>query len=94
MYLLLLDLSTWHFHVTIFVALNSSKKRSTFTFFEAANLPDWVSYVVSAVYFDLSFDVSLPITIVELIPLSNRIRKILNFDFPLRVFIQPCRIDE
>ena len=93
-YLLLVDSSMWHFHVTIFVALKSGTKNSTFTFSEVVNFLAWVSYIVFADYFDLIFDVSLPITIVELIPLSNRIWKFLNFAFPLRVFIYPWRIGE
>ena len=93
-YILLVDSSMWNFHVTIFVALNSGKKNSTFTFSEVVNFLAWVSYIVFADYFDLIFDVSLPITIVELILLSNRIRKFLNFAFPLQVFIHPWRIGE
>ena len=75
LYLPVVELSTWHLHVTIFFALNSGNQKSTFTFFEFVTFLAWVSHVVSTVSFDLSFDVSLPITIVELIPLSNRIQK-------------------
>ena len=70
-YIPLVDLLTWHFHVTIFVSLNSGKQTSTFTFFEVVNFQAWVSHIIFAVSFDLNFDVSLTITIVELIPLSN-----------------------
>ena len=93
-YLPVVDSSTWHFHVMIFVALNSGKQKSMFNLFEVVNFPAWFSHIVSTVSSDLSFDVSLSITIVELPPLSNRIQKFLNFAFTLRVFIQPCRIDE
>ena len=74
-YLLLVDSSTWNFHATNFVALNSGNQKSIVSFFELVNFPAWVSHVVFSVYFYLSFDVSLPITIVELIPLSNIIPK-------------------
>ena len=83
---------TCHFHVTIFVALNSVKKKFTLTFFEVVNFPVWVSHIVFDAYFDLSFDVILPITIVELLLLSNRIRKFLNFALLLHVFIHTYRI--
>ena len=65
-----------------------------FTFFEVVNFADWVSYIVFAVSFDLIFFVSFLITIFEPLPLSNIIRKLLYFTLPLRVFIQPYRIDE
>ena len=60
-----------------------------FTFFEVVNFPVWFSHVVYTVSFNLSFDVSLPIKTVEMLPLSNRIQKFLNFAFPLQVFIHP-----
>ena len=93
-YLPLVYLSTWHAHVTIFFALNSGKQKSIFTFFEVVNFPDWVYHLFFSASFVLSFDVSLPITTVILIPLSNRIRKFLNFSLPIQVFMQPCRIGE
>ena len=93
-YIPLVDLSMWHFHVTIFVALNSSRQKSTLTFFQVVNLPDRVCHIVSDDYFYLIFGISLPIKIVELILLSDIIRKLLNSDLPLRVFMQPCRIGE
>ena len=65
-----------------------------FTFFEVVNFLAWFYRIVSAFSFDLIFDVSLPITIVELIPFSNRIYKFLNFSLLLRVLIQPCRIGD
>ena len=83
-----------HSHVTILVSLNSGKQKSTFTFFEVMNFPAWVSHIFFSVSFDLSFDVRLTITIVELLPLSNRIQKFLNYALSLQVFIHPCRIGE
>ena len=74
-YLPLVDLSIWHFHVTIFFALKSGKKKYTFSFFEVVNFLAWISRVVSNVYFVFCFDISL------MLPLSNRIRKNLNFTF-------------
>ena len=93
-YIPLVDLSMCHFHVTICVALNSGKQKSTFTFFEVVNFPAWVFHVVFYDYFVLDFEISLPITIFEMIPLSNSIQKNLNFALPLQVFIQPCNIGE
>ena len=93
-YLLSVDLLMWHLHVTILVVLNYGKRKSTFTFFEVVTFPAWVSHIFFSVPFDLSFDVRLPITIFEMLPLSNRISKFLNFSLPLRVFIQPCSIGE
>ena len=93
-YLLLVELSTWHFHDTILVALNSGKQNSMFAFCEVVNFPAWVSHVVSVEFFGLNFYVSLPITVVELLPLSNRIRKSWNNYLPLQVFIQTCSIVE
>ena len=94
LYLPLADSSKWNFHVTIFVSLNYGKQTYTFTFFEVVNFLAWVYHIFFAASFDLNFDVSLTITIVELIPLSNIIRKFLNFAFVLQVFIHPWRIGE
>ena len=56
-----------------------------FTFFEVVNFPDWVFHVVVSVgFFYLIFDVSLPITIVEILPLSNMIRNFPSFPFHYR----------
>ena len=93
-YLSLVDSHTLNFYVKIFVALNSGRQKSTFTFFEVVNFPDWVSHIVSAVSFVISFDVILPVSTVELLPLFNIIRKFLNYALPLWVFMQPFRIGE
>ena len=93
-YLPLVYLLTWHFHVTILVVLNSGKQKSIFTFFEVLNFPDWIYHIVFSVYFYLIFYVSLPITIIELLPLSNRIWKLLNSALLLWVFVQSCKIGE
>ena len=50
-YLPLVDLSTWHFHVAIFVSLNSGRQKYMFTFFEVVNFPAWVSHVFSSDFF-------------------------------------------
>ena len=63
--------STWHFQITIFVALNSGNKKSTFTFFEVINFPDWVYHKFYYVSYSLRFDSSIPITTVEMLLLSN-----------------------
>ena len=58
-----------------------------FTFFEVVNFQYWVYGIVFDAYFYLSFDVSLPIIIIELLLLFKIIRKLINFDLPLWVFI-------
>ena len=63
LYLPLVDSLMWHFHGTIVVTLNFGKEKSIFTFFEVVNFPAWVYHIVLAIYFDLSFDVILSITI-------------------------------
>ena len=78
-YIPLVDSSTWNFYVTIFVALNYGRQKYTFNFFEVVNFPAWVSHLVSSVSFVLCFDVSSPVTIVELLPFFNRIIKFLKF---------------
>ena len=93
-YLLLEDSSTWHFHITIFFAPNSGKHNSTFTSFEGVNFLTLVSYVVVTAYFCLSFDFILPIRFLEPLPFFSRIRKFLNFYFPLQVFIQDYNINK
>ena len=52
-----------------------------FTFFKVVKFPTWVSHIVIVVSFCLSFDVILPIIIVELLPMSNGIHKLLRFIF-------------
>ena len=91
-YLLFVESSTWHFHITILVAIKFRKHNSTFTFFEVVKFPDWVSHVVITVSFYSSFDISLTITSVEVLPLSNMIQKFLNFALPIRVSIHPFSI--
>ena len=54
--------------------------------------PAWVCHCITAYYSGFSFSTSLPIIIVELHPISNRIRNFLNFALPFLVFINPCRI--
>ena len=94
LYLQLMDSSLWHLHVTIFVALNSDKQKSIFTFLEVVKFPLLISHLVSDISLDLSFEVNLTITIVELILLSNIIRKFLKLDLLIQVFIQHCKIGE
>ena len=93
-YLPLVDSSMWHFHVTIFVALNSGRQNSTFTFFEVVNFLDCIFHVVFVVLICLSLYVSLTIKIVELIQLSNSIWNFLHSAHPIQVFIHPCGIGE
>ena len=65
-----------------------------FTFFEVVNFSAWVSHIVLSDSFVLSFDISLPTTIVELILLSNRFHKLFTIYLPLHVLIHPFRIGE
>ena len=93
-YLPLVYSSLWYFHITVFVALNSVKQKFIVTFFDVVKFLPWVSQLVSAVSFYLSFDIILPITIIEIIPLSNIILTFLNFFLPVKVLIQPFSIGE
>ena len=93
-YLFLLELSTWHFHDTILVALNSGRQKSTFVILEVMKFSAWISHVAVADYFCLIFDVRLPITIVEIHLLSHKIQKFLNLAFLPQVFKKTCRIGE
>ena len=93
-YLLSSDSSTWHFRVTVFVALSYGRQKSTFAFFGVVNFLYWVSHVVCYSSFALSCDIILSTTIVEILPLFKIIWNIFNFAFPLQVFIQLCRIGE
>ena len=79
-------------HVTIFVALNYDSHKSTVAISFVVNFPYWVCHVVMVESLSLSFDVRLFINIFELLIFFNRILKFLNFEFHLRVFIQPCSI--
>ena len=72
LYLPVADLSTLHLHVTIFVALNDGNQKSTFTFFVVVNFLDMVFHIDSTVFY-LNFNVSIPITMVELLPMFNSI---------------------
>ena len=93
-YLLLVDLSMRHFHITFLVAPNYVRHNFMFTFLEVVNFPAWVSHVVSVELFCLSFSISLPIIIFELFLPSNRTQKFLNNSLPLWVFIQRFSIGE
>ena len=65
-----------------------------FTFLEFENFPAWIYHVVVAAFFYLSSDFSLPVTIVELLPLFNIIIKFNNFPFPIQVFNYRFKIYE
>ena len=49
-YLPLVDSLMWHFHVTILVALNSSKQKSIFAFFDIVKFPACVSHIAFSVF--------------------------------------------
>ena len=57
----------------MFFALNYCRQNYTFTFSEVVNIPDWVFHVVIfGDIFCLIFEIRLPITIVDLLPLYNK----------------------
>ena len=89
-YLLLADFPTWHLHVTTFFALSIGKMKYTSTLRLVVIFPACVCHCITAYFSIRSFSNRLPIKIVELHPLSNRIRKFLNFTLPLPVFIHTC----
>ena len=91
-YFLLSYSSTWQFHVTIFVALNSGKVKSILTLRLVVILPSCVCHYITVSLLGLSLFISLIIMIVELHLLSNKIWKFLNFSLPFCVFIHQGRI--
>ena len=91
-YLPLEESYIWKFHVTIFAALSLGKIKSILTFRLVAILPACWFHCISESSFESSFVVSLPVTIVDLHPLSNNIQNILKLDVPFYVFIHLCRI--
>ena len=92
LYLLSMESATWHYHVTVFVALNSGRQKSIVAISLTVRSMLWVFHIVVEDFLRLSFDIRLFIKIVQLMQLSNKIRKCLNFDFPLRLIIHPCSI--
>ena len=95
-YLPALESSTWHFHVTIFIALRTGKDNYTFTIQLFVVFPACVLHFVefTGLNLFLSFWVIRPLTIEEVHPLYNSIRKLLLSDLCRRTFIQPCIIGE
>ena len=93
-YLTLADSSTWKFRITIFVALSWGKVKYILTLWLVVILPGYMCHCITAHFLGLIFSISLLIIIMELHPLSNRIREFLIFDLPFCVFIHPCRIGE
>ena len=91
LYFPLAESSTWQFHVTIFVALSSSKVKYILTFILVEISPTYVCHCITTSFLWLSFFISLLITIVELHTLSNMILRFLNIALTLQIFIHPCR---
>ena len=91
-YLPLTDSSTWQFYVMKFVTLSAGKVKYTLTLLLVVIFPACVIHCIRAFSYRPNFFTSLPITIVELHPLSNKIQKHFNLALPLLVFIHPCRI--
>ena len=84
-YLPLAESSTWQFHVTKFVALSASKVKSILTLKSVVIFPACVFHCIGVSSCRPNFFTSLPIAIVELHPLSNRMRKFLNLALPFIV---------
>ena len=78
-YMLLVESSTWKFHVDIFVAISLGKGKSILTFRLVVILPACVWYCITEYFLWLSYVISLIIAIVELHPLSNKIWTFLKF---------------
>ena len=93
-YLPLAKSSTCQFHVMIFIALSLVNVKYIQTFRLAVIIPACVCHCITASSLGVIFVISLTIKILELNPLSNMLRKFLNFAQPFRVFIYPCRIWE
>ena len=94
LYLTLSDSSTWHFHVTTFIAISAVKVKSTLTLILVVIVPACMCHCIKAYLSGCSFSIRLPIKIVEIHPLSNRLRKALKFDQPCLVFVHPFIIVE
>ena len=93
-YLPLLESSTWHFHVMTFAALSAGKVKSTVTLRLVVIFPASVCHWITAFLSGFIFLTSLPIAIVVVHSLSNKIQNFLNFALRFLVFIHPCRIGE
>ena len=91
-YLPLEELSTWHFHVTTLVALSAGKVKSTLNLRLVVIFPACLCHYIGEYFSGSSFFTRLPITIVEVHPLSNKMQTFLNFALPFIVFIHSCRI--
>ena len=92
LYLLLVESPTWQYYIKINLALNSGHLKYILTFILGVRLPDWIFHCITAYIFVLNFVIILIIKIVGLHSLSINIIKFLKSTFPLRVFINPCRI--
>ena len=93
-YLPLEDSSTLYSHIKIFIALNLGKVEYILTLILVVIFPACVCHYTTLSYLLLILVISLIIKILELYPLFNKIRKLLNFDLPLLVFMHKFRIEE
>ena len=94
LYLTLVHSSPLYFHVTSLVVLIWDKVKSFSTLGSVVIFPAFVYHCITESFLLCSFPTRLPITIVEICPLYNRIRKFLNLDLPFFVFIRTCRIGD
>ena len=86
-YLPLAELSTWKFHVMIFVALLSGKAKSILTFRLVVIIPACVCHCITLSSIVISFLISLTITIGKLHPISNKILWLLDPWYWQRIII-------
>ena len=81
-------------HVTTFVVLSAGKVKSTLTLILVVIFTTCLCHCIAESFSGHSISTILIITIAEVHPQCNIIRKFKNFALPLPVFIHSCRIGE
>ena len=82
----------WHYHIMIFVALNSGRQKYTLKFWRVVRLPDCILHQITEYFVFLSFNVSILIKMMGPNPLYNNTRKLLYPNLTLCVIIHQCGI--
>ena len=77
-----------------FVALSSGKAKYILTFRLVVILTACGCHCITTSFLRLKLSISILIKILELNPLSNRIRKFLKFALPFRVFMHTYRLGD
>ena len=88
--LLLVDLSTWNFHVMTFAALNYGSQKPALNVLVVVIVPVWVFSYVIAFFCSLSSDSVLLIKTLEIHPLHHRMKKLITLVLHLCIFMHPC----